>query len=168
MSFFKRNRGSAPADAPDGAAPAPGDPALTDRYAKLNERQAVAELARLNQAELTAIDQFERAHRDREGVLNKLRYLREQEPLPGYDTLEAGAVAEALAGADTDTVKAVREYERKHQNRPTVIAEIARSIHLSRDRADASADAVPGTAQPLVVGNGLPIKVEPERGIGTP
>ena len=168
MSFFKRTRSSARADAADGAAPAPGDAALTDRYAKLNERQAVAELARLNQAELTAIDQFERAHRDREGVLNKLRYLREQEPLPGYDTLEADAIAEALAGADSHTVKAVREYERKHQNRPTVIAEIARSIHLSRDRAEAGADAVPAAAQPLVVGNGLPIRVEPERDIGTP
>ena len=174
MNFLKTIRSNMGAGAPDAAAPetalTDGDQALVDRYAKLNERDAVAGLARLNQAELTAIEQFERSHREREPVLDKLRYLRQPEPLPDYDTLEPDAIAAALAGADAETIKAVRVYERKFQNRPTVNAELVRVIRGLRDRPATSADGAPVAAaeQAPVVGNGLPIKVRPESGLGTP
>lgn len=157
MSFLDKLRSSMRADAPEGATsepdPAAGDDAVTARYRKLNERQAIAALGPLTQVELTAIERFERTHRDRVSVLDKLRYLREPEPMPGYDALDPKAISEALAEADTDTVKSIREYERKHENRTTVNTEVASTLHRLRDRA--------------ATGNGLPIKVEPERGLGT-
>ncbi len=175
MNFLKTIRsmrsGAAPDAASPDAPPSDADQALTDRYTKLSERQAVAQLSQFNQTELTAIEEFERTHRERDAVLDKLRYLRQPEPLPDYDALEPGAIATALAGADTETIKAVREYERKFQNRPTVNAEIVAAIRRLRPAAAAGADGPPAPdppEQPLVVGNGLPIKVRPETGLGMP
>lgn len=145
-AFRNRRNGGAPAgDSPETSS---ADQPLTDRYEGLNERDAVAELGGLNQIELTVIDDFERSHSEREPVLNKLRYLRQPEPLPDYDALEPDAIAEALAGADSDTIKAVREYERKLQNRPAVNREVLSALHRLRDHDE----------QPLVVGNGLPVR----------
>ena len=144
---------------------------LTDRYEHLREREAVAQLGQLNQAELTAIEAFERTHRDRPAVMNKLRYLRQPEPLTGYDALEPDAIAHALSGADKTTVQAVREYERKLQGRPGVLKEIARALHRFDEPPapddDFAAVATPDYEQPLVVGNGLPIKVTAASGRDT-
>jgi hypothetical protein len=114
--------------------------ALTVRYDGLDEREAVAELARLNQVDLTAIETFERSHRKRPAVINKLRYLRQTEPLPGYDALESSEVAEALTGADSRTLKAVREYERKLQRRSTALEEIARALHRLNEQPATTPD----------------------------
>jgi hypothetical protein len=127
--------------------PADASERLTDRYDRLNERQAVGQLAQLNQGELTAIHAFERTHRDRPAVINKLRYLRQPEPLAGYDALELDAIAHALAGAEKTTVKAVREYERKLRHRPAVLKEITRALHRLSDRPAPDAGAVPAVAR---------------------
>jgi hypothetical protein len=57
-----------------------GSHELTDRYARLGERDAVGGLARFNQSELAAIETFERSHRERPAVLKKLRYMRHRRP----------------------------------------------------------------------------------------
>ena len=103
-----------PADA--GEAPFPG-------YDKLDHAQVAARLHRLSQVDLAAAEEYERAHADRPQVLNKLRYLRTNEPLPGYDALEPDQIADALAGADAETIKRVRDYERKFAHRPQVMAD---------------------------------------------
>jgi hypothetical protein len=172
MSVFERIRSmrtNAPAGASSDTDSGGGDDALLG-YAKLNERHAIAALGPLNQVELTAIECFERTHRGRVPVLDKLRYLRDPEPLPGYDALEPDAIGERLAGVDATRVKAVREYERKHQNRPPVNAKVASALHELREPAETGAGDSPtaGSAQLPVRGNGLPIKVEPEAGLGTP
>jgi hypothetical protein len=139
---------------------------LTDRFEGLNEREAVAQLVHFNQVELTAIEAFERTHRDRPAVINKLRYLRQPEPLTGYDALEPDAIADALSGADKTTVQAVREYERKLQGRAGVLQEVTRALHRFGKRQASEDDVVPvprDLEQPLVVGNGLPIKRDDRR-----
>jgi hypothetical protein len=68
-------------------------------------------------------------------VLNRLRWLRASEPLPGYDALESVEIVRALAGADAATVRAVRSYERHHRDRRVVRAEIARVLPTSQTRA---------------------------------
>ena len=134
---------------------------LLERYSRLNEEKAIADLHRLNQVELTAIETFERANRDREAVLNKLRYLRQTEPVPGYDELEPEAIAKALSGADTETVKAVRGYERKFRGRPAALEAVAGALHRARERPAVASDEAPAPVradeQPLVVGNGIPV-----------
>lgn len=62
--------------------------------------------------------------------------------------------------ADVETVKAMREYERKLRNRKPVLTEIALALHRcgEEQRAAAHEPHAPSgeRAQPLVVGNGLP------------
>jgi hypothetical protein len=68
-------------------------------------------------------------------VLDKLRYIRGSEPMPGYDALTTEQIADALADADAETVKAVRDYERKFQHRQSVLNEAARVLPASRASA---------------------------------
>ena len=105
-------------------------------YDGLDAHDLGARLSGLTQAELAAVDAYERTHRDRAEVLAKLRYLCTTEPLPGYDALDETGVARALAGADTGTVKRVRDYERKFQHRQAVLDEITRVLPDSRASAE--------------------------------
>jgi hypothetical protein len=45
-------------------------------------------------------------------------------PIPGYDALSASQVVERLAGLGADELVAVREYERAHRNRRTILGKI--------------------------------------------
>jgi hypothetical protein len=113
---------SSPADHP---VPIPG-------YDDLGDKQINDQLSELSQVELAAVESYERAHGSRPVVLDKLRYMRTSEPLPGYDALKTEQIAKALAGADAETIKAVRDYERKFQRRRSVLDEAARVLPASQ------------------------------------
>ncbi len=104
-------------------------------YDQLDEKQVSDRLSQLSQEELAAVDTHERAHENRPAVLEKLRYMLGTEPLPGYDALTTEQIAEALAEADSETVRAVRDYERKFQHRRAVLDEAARVLPTSRASA---------------------------------
>ena len=104
-------------------------------YDQLKDRQITAQLSQLSQVELAAVETYERAHGDRTVVLDKLRYMRGSEPLPGYDALTTEQIVKALGGADAQTVKAVRDYERKFRHRRSVLDEAARVLPSSRASA---------------------------------
>jgi hypothetical protein len=97
-------------------------------YDRLNSKEVTHQLPQLSQLELAAVDTYERAHGNRSAVLDKLRYMRGSEPLPGYDALSPAEIATALSGADAETVKAVRDYERKFADRQQVMEEAARLL----------------------------------------
>ena len=61
-----------------------------------------------SQLELEAVESYERSHKGRERVLNKLRYMRGYEPFPGYDALSVEEILAALEEADLATIKKVR------------------------------------------------------------
>ena len=125
-----------PVDAPGDQADAPDADALPIAgYSKLDHAQVSARLDRLSQVELAAVETYERAHENRAQVLDKLRYMRMDEPLPDYDTLSREQIAEAIAGADAQTVKAVRDYERKFRHRPDVMDETARVLPTAKASA---------------------------------
>jgi hypothetical protein len=116
-----------PADAGDHESEAAGEDGLPIAgYDRLRADRVTDRLPRLSQAELARIEVYERAHQDRPEVLDKLRYLRGSEPLPGYDALDAGQVSAALEGADLHTLSLVREYEMKFRHRDDVLTELAR------------------------------------------
>jgi hypothetical protein len=98
------------------------------RFDQLDGKQVIPQLSQLSQVELAAVEAHERSHRNRPVVLNRLRWLRGSEPLPGYDALDPDEIIRALAGADAATVKAVRSYERHHRDRREVRAEAARVL----------------------------------------
>jgi hypothetical protein len=113
----------------------PESPLPIARYDKLNAKQVSDQLAQLSQVELAAVETYERAHGSRPVVLDKLRYMRGSEPLPGYDALTTDQIATALAGADAETVRAVRDYERKFQHRQSVLDEAGRVLPSSQASA---------------------------------
>jgi hypothetical protein len=104
-------------------------------YDGLKDKQIADQLSQLSQEELAMVETYERAHEARPVVLDKLRYMRGSEPLPGYDALASEQIAEQLAGADAETVKAVRAYERKFQHRQSVLDEAARVLPNSEASA---------------------------------
>ena len=129
---------------PDGAAGAPGSVGASSadeqrlpiaRYDQLDGKQVVPQLSQLSQVELAAVETHERSHRDRPVVLNRLRWLRGNEPLPGYDALDSDEIVRILADADAATAKAVRSYERHHRDRREVRAEVARVIPTAQASA---------------------------------
>jgi hypothetical protein len=143
MTFIRKFRNRLQDTSPGDEPQATLSENLTDRFAGQDERQATAGLHEFSQAELTEIHAYESSHRKREPVLDKLRYLRQREPLPGYDALEPEAVAAELSRADAATIKRVREYERKHQNRPSANAAIVAAMRDSRKRSPAAGEAAP-------------------------
>jgi hypothetical protein len=110
-------------------------------YDRLNAKQVKDGLSDHSQVELEAVESYERSHQDREAVLDKLRYLRGAEPLPGYDALDVEEILAALKEADLATLKRVRGYERKFANRPRILDDVAR-VHGER-RATEPASAAP-------------------------
>jgi hypothetical protein len=77
-------------------------------YNRLDDKEVGDRLSQLSQVELAAVEAYERAHGNRSAVLDKLRYMRGTEPVPGYDALTTEQISEVLADADAETVKAVR------------------------------------------------------------
>ena len=125
------------ADAPDSGKASSADEQRLPiaRYDQLDGKQVVPQLSQLSQVELAAVEAHERSHRERPVVLNRLRWLRGNEPLPGYDALDSDEIVRALAGADAATVKAVRSYERHHRDRRDVRAEVARVMPTAQASA---------------------------------
>jgi hypothetical protein len=99
-------------------------------YDRLSVRQVIDGLSEHSQIELEAVESYERSHQNREPVLDKLRWMRGREPLPGYDAFDAEEIVAALGDADLVTIKRVRAYERKFANRPAVLDEVVRVHHL--------------------------------------
>jgi hypothetical protein len=106
----------------DGEAPFAG-------YEALDDREVMDKLSKHSQAELDRVEDYERAHKDRKTVLDKLRYMRGREPLPGYDELTTEEIVAAVADGNRATIKRIRAYERKFANRPKVLDEIVRAVH---------------------------------------
>lgn len=109
-------------------------------YDKLKTKELIALLPVHSQIELASVERYERTHQAREAVFDKLRWLRQEEPLPGYDALSSDEVVSALEKADVATIKRVRGYERKFAARREVLDEVTR-LHQERRMPLASRDA---------------------------
>jgi hypothetical protein len=107
-------------------------------YDDLDDGQVVEGLSDHSQTELEAVESYERSHDDREPVLNKLRYMRGSEPLPGYDALGVEEIKAALKEADLATVKKIRGYEQKFANRPDLLEEVGRAHRERRESQPAT------------------------------
>jgi len=101
-------------------------------YDRIGNKHLIAELSKHSQADLAAIETYEGSHEKRKPVIDKLRYLRGQEPLQDYDGLSVKEILAGLEGADTPTLQRTRVYERKFQHRPDVLDEIATALRARR------------------------------------
>ena len=109
-------------------------------YDSLKTKEVIASLSGRSQVELAEIERYEHTHQDRASVFDKLRWLRQDEPLPGYDSLSSEEVVAALEGADLAALKRVRGYERKFHARREVLDEVDR-LHRERRVPLVSRDA---------------------------
>ena len=98
-------------------------------YDRFKDKELIAELSKHSQSELTAIDAYERSHKERPAVFDKLRYLRGPEPVQGYDALGTEALLARLEEADGDTLHRTRVYERKFRRRSVVLETVSAGIH---------------------------------------
>jgi hypothetical protein len=115
-------------------------------YERLDDREVRKELPQHTQVELEAVEAYERSHQNRKVILDKLRYLRGTEPIPGYDGLAVAEIVTALADADLMTIKSIRGYERKFANRPAVLEA---AVQAHRRRLKARPAAPPPAYQPM-------------------
>ena len=131
-----RIRGNSAASGHNGEGPGPAEaaPPYAD-YDGLDAREVMDSLSQHSQVELDATEGYERSHKNREQVLDKLRYMRGNEPFAGYDALETAEIVNALQDADMATIKKVRGYERKFANRPIVLDAVAEA-HSRRLASD--------------------------------
>jgi Asp-tRNA(Asn)/Glu-tRNA(Gln) amidotransferase C subunit len=109
-------------------------------YDSLKTKEVIASLSSHSQAELVEIERYERTHQNRFSVFDKLRWLRQDEPLSGDDALSRDEVLAALEAADVGTIKRVRGYERKFRARREVLDEVDR-LHRERRPPLVSRDA---------------------------
>jgi hypothetical protein len=109
-------------------------------YDSVKTKEVIASLSSRSQVELAEIEGYERTHQDRVSVFDKLRWLRQDEPLPGYDALSSDEVLAALEAADVAAIKRVRGYERKFRARREVLDEVDR-LHRERRAPLVSRDA---------------------------
>jgi hypothetical protein len=126
----RRSHGSRREIQPTGSSP-DESPVPISGYDQLNDKEVGARLSQLSQVELATVETYERTHGNRPAVLHKLHYMQGAEPLAGYDALTAEQIADALADADAETVRAIRDYERKFQRRHSVLGEAARVLPSS-------------------------------------
>ena len=131
MKLLKRHRDHQPRE--EAADPGSSEAGAADQvpisgYDRLDAKEVGGRLHELSQVELATVEAYERAHKDRKIVLDKLRYMRMSEPLPDYDALTPEQIGKALVDADTATIKSVRDYENKFARRTQVLGEAARIL----------------------------------------
>jgi hypothetical protein len=136
-AMLRKRFASPPAAEGEPSAPrSDGDDSLPiPDYEQLSTKEITDRLHLLTQVELGVIEDHERSHRERAAVLTKLGWMREDEPLPGYDQLEAGKVVLMLADADAETIRTIRDYERKFQHRREISEAVARLLPKAKPSA---------------------------------
>jgi len=90
-------------------------------YDGLTAEQIVKRLRGLSQVDLTKVEVYERRTQDRSTVLDRIDRLRGDEPWAGYDAMTARQVIERPRDADDGLARKVREHERAHKGRATVL-----------------------------------------------
>jgi ferritin-like metal-binding protein YciE len=112
--------------APDNVTPLRGEP--LPGYDRLNAGQVAARLSDLGQAELRVVAAYERAHRNRRTVLERIAALAAPEPVDGYDDLSEAAAIARLRESDEATVARIRDYETRHRRRVAVLEAAHREL----------------------------------------
>ncbi|WP_409083323.1 hypothetical protein [Streptomyces galilaeus] len=89
-------------------------------YEHFRVADIVQRLPTLSQAQLSALDGYERAHAGRPEILNAIERLRGSEPWPGYDAMIPDQIAARLQTAAPAEARQVLDYGRRHRERGTL------------------------------------------------
>lgn len=99
-----------------------------DGYDGLTAEQIIRRLPELGQVDLVKVAVYERRAQGRSTVLDRAASLRGDEPWSGYDDMTADDVVERLRDGDGDAAAQVRDYERAHRDRATVMRAVEREL----------------------------------------
>jgi hypothetical protein len=121
-----RRTAKAPAKAAQAAVEAP-----VTGYDDLTAEELVAKLPELSQVQLGQVAAYEQAHGARSTVLERVSSLTGPEPAPGYDELTADEAQKLVTGGDAELAAAVRDYERRHKGRTSVVDAAVRHADAS-------------------------------------
>jgi hypothetical protein len=100
-------------------------------YDDLTADELVAKLPEQSQVTLAAVAAYEKAHDNRTTVLERVSALTGSEPAPGYDELNADEAQKLVTSGDATLAAAVRDYERRHKSRSSVLEAAARNADES-------------------------------------
>ena len=100
-------------------------------YDALTAEEVVGRLPQVSQKTLTQLAAYETARDARATVLERIRSLQERQPSPGYDELNVADVQKLLTGADIALATRVRDYERGHKRRDSVLQAAERQLTAS-------------------------------------
>jgi hypothetical protein len=122
-------RAEAAADAvapkmPRVAAPKKASELPIKSYASLTASEIVSELRGLTQTELAKVFKFERAHEDRQTILDAIESKFVDLPISTYDALTVDEITTRLEKLDASELKTVRRYEAETKDRTTIIEKI--------------------------------------------
>jgi hypothetical protein len=90
-------------------------------YDGLTAEEIVAKLPEQPQTTLAVIATYEQAKDKRATVLQRIAALSGPEPAPGYDALTAEEAQKLVTNGSPTLAAAVRDYERRHKDRASVI-----------------------------------------------
>jgi ferritin-like metal-binding protein YciE len=97
-------------------------------YDSLTAEEIVKRLPELSQVDLAKVEVYERKTQGRSTVTDRAETLRGDEPWSGYDEMTAGEIVERLRDADDELAAKVRDYERAHKDRTTVMRAVEREL----------------------------------------
>jgi hypothetical protein len=100
-------------------------------YDDLTAEEIVAKLPEQPQTTLAQVAAYERANAKRTTVLERVAALTGPEPAPGYDGLTADEAQKLVTGGDAALAAAVRDYERRHKGRASVLEAAGRNADQS-------------------------------------
>jgi hypothetical protein len=100
-------------------------------YDDLTAEEIVAKLPEQPQTTLAQVAAYEQANAKRATVLERVAALSGPEPAPGYDGLTADEAQKLVTGGDAALAAAVRDYERRHKSRASVLEAAARNADQS-------------------------------------
>ncbi|MEA2433971.1 MAG: hypothetical protein QOG54_1428 [Actinomycetota bacterium] len=93
-------------------------------YAGLTANEITSELKGLTQTELAKVYKFEKAHDDRQTILDAIESKLTALPIPTYDALTVDEIIGRLDKLDGSELKTLRRYEAETKDRTTVIEKI--------------------------------------------
>lgn len=90
-------------------------------YDNLTADEITKRLKGLSQEELAQIEAYESTNQGRKTILDRIDDLEGAEPWPGYDDQTVAEINKALNSSTPGVVAQVRDYERAHKNRASIL-----------------------------------------------
>ena len=90
-------------------------------YDRLTAEEITRRLKGLTQEELLQIQAYESTNENRKTILDRIDALEGDEPWPGYDEQTVAEINKVLTDASPTVVAQVRDYERGHKNRASIL-----------------------------------------------